>query len=212
MAHFKYFVNHHYFDFLKEDAAYFLGVLAADGNVSKDEHRITLGVCEKDKEIIEKFKFAIKSSHPIKRYIRILHNKSYPQRVFRFNSPHMCNVMKQYGIVPNKSLSLNFPELPEKLIPAFIRGYFDGDGSITITKQKNKFIYILGTKPFLETLKMHFNKACNTNVGWIARHNKSNIYHFCIHGNNGSKSFSNWIYHKSNADVRLTRKYIKMNL
>lgn len=208
MANFKYLVNHKYFDVLNFETAYFLGILAADGNVS--QNRITLGVCEKDREIVDNFKNAIQSTHPIKQRITRLREKSYPQQVFRFNSPHMCKTLETYGIIPNKSLTLKFPNIPPSLISSFVRGYFDGDGSITITKHKNMFIYILGTERFLKNIKDYYNQLCNTNVGWVTRHDKSKIFHFCIHGNNGGKCFSDWIYHNSKQNTRLKRKYVKM--
>lgn len=43
------------------------------------------------------------------------------------------DLIKQ-GCIPNKSLVLTFPnkhQVPENLINHFIRGYFDGDGSIS---------------------------------------------------------------------------------
>lgn len=37
-----------------------------------------------------------------------------------------------HGCIPQKSLILKFPEISKELIPHFIRGYFDGDGSVGI--------------------------------------------------------------------------------
>ena len=45
----------------------------------------------------------------------------------------MFNDLIKQGCIPNKSLVLTFPnkhQVPENLINHFIRGYFDGDGSI----------------------------------------------------------------------------------
>ena len=36
----------------------------------------------------------------------------------------------QLGFTPNKSLSLAFPDIPNKYSCHFIRGYFDGDGHV----------------------------------------------------------------------------------
>ncbi len=38
--------------------------------------------------------------------------------------------------VPNKSLIVNFPNIPEKYLPDLIRGCIDGDGSITHKQYK----------------------------------------------------------------------------
>ena len=51
-------------------------------------------------------------------------------------SDKMFSDLCKHGCVPNKSLILTFPVITEELIPHFIRGYFDGDGGITIRKLK----------------------------------------------------------------------------
>lgn len=209
MAYPKYKVNHKYFDVLTPESAYFLGLLAADGNVDKTKTRITLSICERDAEILDNIKHSISSTHPIKEYISKCRGKQYPQKVFRFSSPYMCKTLGQYGIVPHKSLHLKFPPIDQRFVPSFIRGYFDGDGSVTITKSNNIFITILGTRPFLSEMKRQYNKSCKTSVGWVGRHGESNIFHFCIHGNKCGKSFFNWIYDESAPNTRLTRKYQK---
>ena len=44
----------------------------------------------------------------------------------------MCNDLFNLGIVSNKSLTLQFPKnIPNSLIKHYLRGYFDGDGSIS---------------------------------------------------------------------------------
>jgi intein-encoded DNA endonuclease-like protein len=45
--------------------------------------------------------------------------------------------LEKWGCVENKTFKLNFPDfISEELIPHFIRGYFDGDGSVFLHKQK----------------------------------------------------------------------------
>lgn len=207
MANLRYSVNHNFFDTINADSAYFLGLLSADGNVSRN--RITLSLCLKDSKLLTDFRQAIKSSHPITNYSKKMKGKEYPQKIFRFNSPHMCNILQKYGIIPKKSLKLTFPDITNEYITSFIRGYFDGDGSITITKSNNIFVTILGTETFLLELKRQFNKTTNTTCGWVSRHNKSRIFHFCIHGNISGNIFLKWIYSNSTSNTRLNRKYNK---
>lgn len=45
--------------------------------------------------------------------------------------------LEKWGCIENKTFKLKFPEfLSEELVPHFIRGYFDGDGSVFIHRQK----------------------------------------------------------------------------
>ena len=56
--------------------------------------------------------------------------------------------LNKLGVVERKSLILTFPteqQVPKHLMPHFIRGYFDGDGSVYKQKQGNTKIEIGGT-------------------------------------------------------------------
>ena len=49
----------------------------------------------------------------------------------------MVNDLINLGCIPNKSLTLTFPDfINDELLPHFIRGYFDGDGCIWNGKRK----------------------------------------------------------------------------
>jgi len=77
------------------------------------------------------------------------------------------------GCVPNKSLILKFPSLDifsnKSLIYPFIRGYFDGDGSIFESKN-NFYISISGNNDFLQGLNLII-PARN-----IIKDQRSNVY------------------------------------
>ncbi|MEL3972227.1 LAGLIDADG family homing endonuclease [Rossellomorea oryzaecorticis] len=52
--------------------------------------------------------------------------------------------MTLHGIQPNKSLSIQLPTIPDSYLNHFIRGYFDGDGSIY--KSRNCVCIVSGNK------------------------------------------------------------------
>jgi hypothetical protein len=67
-----------------------------------------------------------------------------------------------HGCVPNKSLILKFPTINEGLISHFIRGYFDGDGTVgeyqNVKNSNSKTLrsgMCSGSKEFLEELVTH---------------------------------------------------------
>lgn len=152
----------HYCDFSffenidTEEKAYWLGYIAADGNIYSNEQRknkssgSTLKIISKDKDHLEKFKKSIKADNEIEEVISF---KGYSNgnKVYRIQiySNKMCDDLIKLGIIPNKSLILKPPIINEKFYKDFIRGYFDGDGSIY--KLKSNFGFnILGTKEMLE--------------------------------------------------------------
>ena len=77
-------------------------------------------------------------------------------------SQKTVNDLKRLGCIENKSLVLTFPtydQVPEELIYHFIRGYFDGDGSVSINSKNYKYahISIVGTENFIKKLSEYFN-------------------------------------------------------
>lgn len=152
----------HYCDFTffedinSEEKAYWLGYIAADGNVYSSKQRknysagSTLKIVSKDKEHLQKFKYSIQSDAEIE---RIINFKGYSNgnAVYRIQiySNKICEDLIKLGIVPNKSLILKPPKIKKEFYKDFIRGYFDGDGSIYKTKSNYGF-NLVGTKEMLE--------------------------------------------------------------
>ncbi|MBF0252197.1 MAG: helix-turn-helix transcriptional regulator [Candidatus Omnitrophica bacterium] len=56
----------------------------------------------------------------------------------------MSKDLKRLGIWPNKSLKIEFPEVPAEYMADFIRGVFDGDGSVYVEK-RNKNLTLITT-------------------------------------------------------------------
>lgn len=114
--------------------------------------------------------------------------------------------MNKYGIGAKKSLTLTFPRIMKDndFCNAFIRGYFDGDGSICLYKNGVFDIKICGTKDFLEGIKNQANIECRISIP------KSKIYELRISSNSERKKFLSYIYKNSN--IYLTRKYDRYKL
>ena len=114
------------FDDYSEQACYWAGFLAADGNVDS-KNRIRLMLKYDDIGHLEKFRDFLKSTHTIS-----TNTEKYYRCSFEFTSAYMCEILSfNYGIIPNKTDKLKFPShIPNKYLAHYIRGYFDGDGSI----------------------------------------------------------------------------------
>ena len=138
-------LNEDYFNTIDtKEKAYWIGLILADGCVYNNSLQISLQ--ENDKYILE----LLQNDLGLQNHIKIF-NKEY----FRFDigSKKICNDLKQYGIVPNKTMSLNFPQnIPKEFQTHLLRGMFDGDGGLTIGnatrfyKHRNKYY----TKPYQE--------------------------------------------------------------
>ena len=156
----RYTLNEGYFsDIDTERKAYFLGLLCADGYVG-DEHFNNISLSMKDKHIIYEFKDEIGFTGDIRIPVK---NGGFESKsklyCINFSSKKMCDDLRRLGVYTKKSLTFDsIPDIPKHLIRHFVRGYFDGDGSITVELPNgNSQINFLGTKEVLtfiqETLR-----------------------------------------------------------
>ena len=118
--------------------AYWLGFIAADGCLyRRDGHAgvISISVNEKDIEILNNLKNDIKYAKPIS-LIKDCRREHTIMATLQIVSDIMFNDLLNIGIGIRKTFDLDlnriFQNLSNHLIPSFILGYFDGDGSIDI--------------------------------------------------------------------------------
>lgn len=121
----KFAVDESYFEKINTfNKAYWLGFLFADGYNNYNE--ITINLHSKDIGHLEKFKNTLSSEHKIKRH------SSRNIATFRITSNKMGEDLYALGCIRNKSLIMDKPKnIEEEFLPAFIRGYFDGDGYVS---------------------------------------------------------------------------------
>lgn len=75
---------------------------------------------------LEKLRKFLHSTHTISS-----NTEKYNRCSLEITSQHICEILDlNYGIIPNKTDKLKFQKLPNKYMVHFLRGYFDGDGSI----------------------------------------------------------------------------------
>lgn len=130
----KYSKNEEYFKAINtEDKAYFLGLLFADGTV-RPNGTITISLQESDREILEKFLICLDSNHRLYFLNNNSKNSNWSnQYILSITSKSMMEDLAIFGCIPNKTQTILFPSkglIPNNLVHHFIRGYFDGDGSI----------------------------------------------------------------------------------
>lgn len=208
-----YQVNDSFFSKLNEKSAYWLGFIYADGYISKTENCIRITLSDKDEDHLIKFKEHIQSESPITYHMNRYSDKYSLTKKVRISifSKQIKQDLVDLGCNSAKSLTCLFPDLPENLIPHFIRGYFDGDGSIYLVKpygrMKNPSIgcSIIGNLKFMEILKdkLDFDKSKTL------RQDKRltvNIRILEFAGHNIVKKFIDFIYKDSTIYLERKRK------
>lgn len=163
--HKKYEMDDTYFSKQSHDMAYIIGFLGADGNISSKDNRIDLELASVDYEILVKIKEVLKLERDIKVYQC---SSGYTKNKLYFYSAQIKQDLLKYGLVPNKTYSkdYHFPYLLDKeYIPDYIRGLFDGDGSIKKNGNNICFQIDSSSKPILleiqKFLKENYNISTN---------------------------------------------------
>ena len=127
--------NIQYFDKQSHNMAWILGFLAADGTIRKDSNQIKLTVADKDKEILEKIRAEIGIENEVKSFVT---KNGYESCTLAWTCKEHKNELSKYNIVPQKTFLLTPPySLDREFWIDYIRGYFDGDGSINLIKNSN---------------------------------------------------------------------------
>lgn len=134
--------------------AWLLGFLASDGTVSKTKNAIKIGLSAKDREILEKIKeeLALEESH-VTSYTT---QTGFDVVELSWTCAQHKQDLARYGIVPNKTFCLGLPtELAEEYQIDYVRGYFDGDGTVTMNGNTKslKVFFTSATKAILEFIR-----------------------------------------------------------
>ena len=214
----KYNINHDYFNNINtEEKAYWLGFLYADGYViSKDNSRyVGIAISSIDYNHLVKFNNDTNSTYPIHTYIQTSgysNNSEYCRVVV--TSDNMYNDLINHGVVEHKSNVLKPPQLDHNLIKHFIRGYFDGDGSVwsCLNKKQNIPTYsisFLGTDEMLLYIMEYLleNRLISRKYKLNKRKDFHTVSDFKFGGNQLGYKTLNHLYEDSS--VYLDRKYNK---
>lgn len=211
----KYNVDENFFENIDtEEKAYWLGFLYADGYVRNIKNNrsaeLRLKLSYKDIEHIKLFKRNINSEHKIniKTQKMKINDKTYYSKLASISiySSKMVQDLINNGCVNNKSKIVIFPYLKSNLIRHFIRGVFDGDGSVSITKYKgydnNNFNIVSGSYAFIEKIK---EILLNLNIyNCIITENKSNCWYINWYRKEDIRKIYHYLY--DNSSIYLNRK------
>lgn len=199
-----YEVDYNYFKIIDtEHKAYWYGFLLADGHVNDKE--INLCVQKKDINILEKFKRDLATNYLIK-YDQ--HNNPF----LTITCKELSKSLLDKGFNHRKSWYLDFDKIlsyvPNELVRHFIRGMFDGDGSLKYYTYKylQKPQYHLGytgLKNVCNFLKEFFK------IDRKLVHESSQTYTLITRNSEKILEICNYLYNDST--IYLKRKYDTFN-
>lgn len=189
--------------------AWLLGFLASDGTISLNKNLIKIGLSSKDREILEKIKEELQIENKITDYTT---NKGFEVSELSWTCSQHKSDLSQYGIIPQKTFLLTPPiKLEKQFYLDYLRGYFDGDGSISKNSANNALVFSIGsgTQPIIQWIIDFLCDEYNipkVNIQ-VDKRGKNNYYYF-QYSTNSTKKIFNLLYKNINT-LKLERKYNK---
>ena len=202
----KKLLDEEYFSKNTKGAYYWAGFLAADGWIEGDRSRVGLALKAEDIGHLEKFKYAVSSSHDICPFM----NKTAYR--IRFNSENMVkNLQDIFNITPAKTHTYTMPYIEEEyLLLEFLRGYVEGDGHLEKTASGRVALSLCSArKEFLQEFKEICEILINRTISQEITLNinpKGQVFNirFTL---DDSRDLINLLYKNSTEATRLDRKF-----
>ena len=183
------------------------------GAISRLKERFFISLQESDKELLEKIRVEMDNEKELETidYSK-RHDNGYSYNnmcTLKMYSKHMCETLENLGAVRNKSLVLEFPDIPKELYSHFVRGYYDGDGSVYrhIKNENNKKIKltITSTQKFCNKLKEIIESELGIYCGVYDASCHNGITRVASLSGTSAVKLMDWMY--QDADIYLQRKY-----
>ncbi len=216
---YPYHCDYHYFNKIDtEEKAYWLGFLAADGWINKNEktNSAVVGIELQYGDInhLRKFNKSIGGNYQITDRWKSCNISTMDKEkknhtcVIRIFSTTMYNSLNSLGFMNDKSYSIKLPDLSHDLICHYIRGYFDGNGCLTVTNKTFKISFITASEDLKNGL-VNIIRNLNINIADYSYINKcgTTMYRPDIARISDKIKFLDYIYKDST--IYLDRKYKK---
>lgn len=197
-------VDETYFDAIDTpEKAYVLGLLLADGYVIYPPRGKTpfwgIGLKEEDRYLLEFIRKEVKAE---KKKFNVRQDDGFAN--FCITSKHMVDSLEKYSICPRKTYTVTYPEnIPQKYNKDVIRGYFDGNGSVT-----NGRCFFYGNERILTSIRDLLVAEAGITFHKVAYNRFNHIWYFSFSRKSEAESFRGYIYRDAN--IYMKRKFEKL--
>lgn len=210
----KYKINDDY-NFESSNGAWLLGFLTADGYLPITKgalNRVTLTLARIDEEVLYKIKKELEYEGPIYQFES---SNGFPASSLSFTSKKIRKQIESYGIVNNKTFKLKelSAKISQEYIIDFIRGFFDGDGSIYANEREKKIgmSFTCASKEFLESIASFLTEKYGVTYPKIYESQRNHIIYDIKYYKKDSLLLGELFYNHSNLALsRKQKKYFEL--
>lgn len=210
LRYYAYSVNEEFFDVVDtESKAYILGLFMADGNNDQKRGITRLSITDEGlcRAVAEEFSFEGKIDRMEPRKEGHL-----PQFRFNIGSRKLSDALARCGCVARKTYIAKVPSaeiVSDALQRHMVRGWLDGDGTITHTKSLHYSSRIVGTEAVCKGMSELVNRTLGF-PGWVAPvyvGATHTTWGFTISNKEQLRAYLDWLY--KDATLFLRRKFDK---
>jgi len=215
----KHLFDQNAFSIYDADSCYWAGFIAADGCIDKRKTHIRVDLSTEDRGHLTKLLGYVKDSSPniVDGEKEVCFGEATTivkhSRVDVNSTAIVKNIINNFNVVPNKTFNLAPPvDIPNNMLSHYIRGYFDGDGSVYWNKSHQCAVFNIssGSKQLLGWFGAKIKDQVDYKFGDKALVLRPNRSIWCInHQHSGAKYILDWLYKDSTPETRLDRKYKK---
>lgn len=197
--------------------AYAVGVIATDGNLSRDGRHITITAKEAE------YLAVLRSCLGLTNAIGVAHG-GHGRRSHRlqWSDRRFYDWLVEIGLTPAKSLTIGRLAVPEEFLADFFRGCLDGDGSLIVytdryhTEKNDRYVYervyvsLASASPaFLEWIRGAVHGVLGVGGSIAVRHQRRNPLFTLRYAKAESLKILRWVYHSTDVPC-LARKRLNV--
>ncbi len=166
--------NSNFFKIWSNHMAYILGFIVTDGCLVEHKNGYNaLNITNKNRKILENILKILESTHKIS-----VKSRGGTSRFEYFQIQIRDRIIYEdllkLGIMPRKSKIIRLPKVPSRFFGDFLRGCFDGDGSVTVWQEPRwkhswqiRAVFSSGSRGFLNDIQERLCREAGMSVGSI---------------------------------------------
>ena len=183
----KYHLNRRFFQNIdSEEKAYWLGFIYADGYIVQSNDgtgsEVSIELMESDHGHLEKFNMSLEGNLIVDKKVlkdRFIKGNFVKggklSSVIRIYSSDMARDLISHDVLQNKTYLPNFPKVKDELFLHFLRGFFDGDGTLSYSKGILSVAFTNANMEFLKYIKENIDTLCGvTHAGIYSEYETKN--------------------------------------